>query len=510
MSVILIATGEAPAMAALRDDYPTPLLPLMDRPFIQHVVEYLVAGGGKDFHVVLSHLPQRIEELLGDGSRWGCRFQYHLLRDESRLAATIRTISQDMPEEPFLLADASVLPRIDLHRPDEKTLEKGPVLYCIKADGQTPEAAGPWTGWAWLTPSGVDGLAEPLERKGAGHPHFCPSPDACTVIDVPDAVSMDSYSGILDAHRLMLEKRLPGLLLTGNEVEEGIWLSRNVVIHPAALIIPPVYVAPNCRIGKGVRVGPYAVIGQNCVLDERSVIAGSVVFPNTYIGYSLEVVDAIIDRNRFISERHGSDVIMTDSFILGDIRHKQVRKWLSGLFSRCFALVLLVLAAPILPLTLLYAKSRGAMKGGPEKQVVKLPAAYNPALWKTYSLISLAPPRTGEKSQTVLSHFFLEFIPGLFNVLRGDLQIIGVKPCTREEILARGRDWQTVYLKSKAGLITESIINFGPDPDPDEVYSAEMLYSTTFTRWKDLQLLGRYFRNVFREAFIRSDSRKNC
>ncbi len=501
-------------MAALRDDHPVPLLPLMDRPFIRHVVEFLVAGGRKDFHIVLSHLPQRIEKLLGDGNRWGCRFQYHLLRDESRLAATVRDISQDMPGGPFLLADASVLPRMDVHRPDEKTMEKGPVLYCIEDAGQMPDATRLWTGWAWLAPEQVEGLLDALERDDAGHMVFSPVPDACTVIDVPGTLSMESYSGILAAHRWMLEKRFPGLLLTGNEVEDGIWLSRNVEIHPTARVIPPVYVGQNCRIGKGVRVGPYAVIGRNCVLDERSVIAGSVVFPNTYVGHSLEVVDAIIDRNRFISERHGSDVIMTDSFILSDIRHKQVRKWLSGFFSRFLALVLLVPAVPVLPLILLYGRSKGTVTSGSGKQVVKLPAAYDPALWKTYSLISLSRSRAGEgtagsTSGTILSHFFLDFIPGLFNVVRGDLQIIGVQPRTREEILARGKDWQTVYLKSKAGLVTESIINFGLDPDPDEVYSAEMLYSATFTRWKDLKLLGRYFRHVFRAAFIRGTLREN-
>ena len=72
MRAIVIATGEAPDMTGLSERYPAPMLPLVDRPFIQHVVEILVDQGVTVFDFVLSHQPEKIEEVLGDGTRWGC------------------------------------------------------------------------------------------------------------------------------------------------------------------------------------------------------------------------------------------------------------------------------------------------------------------------------------------------------------------------------------------------------------------------------------------------------
>ena len=72
MRAVLFCTGDWPALAPLNDRLPGPLLPLLDRPFLQHVVEYLISRGVKRFDIVLSHLPEKVEEALGDGKRWGC------------------------------------------------------------------------------------------------------------------------------------------------------------------------------------------------------------------------------------------------------------------------------------------------------------------------------------------------------------------------------------------------------------------------------------------------------
>ncbi len=42
MIAVIIAPGLSPGMEALNERYPSPLLPLVDRPFIQHVVEFLI------------------------------------------------------------------------------------------------------------------------------------------------------------------------------------------------------------------------------------------------------------------------------------------------------------------------------------------------------------------------------------------------------------------------------------------------------------------------------------
>ena len=53
------------------------LLPLLDRPMLQCVVERLVRHGCTTLHVVLGDDPRPVKALLGDGTRWGCRIVWH-------------------------------------------------------------------------------------------------------------------------------------------------------------------------------------------------------------------------------------------------------------------------------------------------------------------------------------------------------------------------------------------------------------------------------------------------
>ena len=114
MIAVIIAPGLSPGMEPLNERYPTPLLPLVDRPFIQHVVEFLVEGGITRFEFVLSHLPEKIENFLGDGSRWGCTFKFHLERDPSHPYDILKTLHLGEDTGPILLAHADRLPQIDL------------------------------------------------------------------------------------------------------------------------------------------------------------------------------------------------------------------------------------------------------------------------------------------------------------------------------------------------------------------------------------------------------------
>ena len=82
--------NKAPLLAIV---VPTPMLPLADKPFIQHVVETLVDRGVTEFDFALNHLPEKIEHLLGNGARWGSRFRFHLARDASRPYGVLKAVS---------------------------------------------------------------------------------------------------------------------------------------------------------------------------------------------------------------------------------------------------------------------------------------------------------------------------------------------------------------------------------------------------------------------------------
>jgi lipopolysaccharide/colanic/teichoic acid biosynthesis glycosyltransferase len=467
------------------------MFPLVDRPFVQHVVEVLVEQGVTEFDFILHHAPEKIERLLGDGGRWGSRFRFHLARDPARPYRLLRGAGLKGGQEPLLLVHADRLP--DAQIAGISPAPEGAALFCWRrrGDSSNGRAGGGarWTGWAWLSAPCLAGLPGDPDEDGLGAYLASVARRKGAFVEVPEPLSAQSPEALLAAHRRVLTKSFTGLLLTGRETDEGIWMSRNVSLHPTARLIPPVYIGENCRIGAGAQLGPNTAVGRDCVLDARCSVAHSAIFPGSYVGEALELADVVVDRNRLINVRVGTAVSVADAFILGDVADSHLREWSSGALSRVTAVALLALAWPVLLATALWLK---LTRNGPvfhRRGVVRLPAPPDEAAWREFHLWSFSPdaaPGGGVRD------LLLRFLPALVNVARGELHLVGVPPRTRGEIRALPRDWQALYLRAKAGVVTEASVHCGDAPTPDELYSAEAFYAATAGVRRDLKLLIGY------------------
>jgi len=511
VKAVVIATGESADMSSLTERYPTPLLPLLDRPFIQHVVESLVDLGVAEFDFILSHLPERIERLLGDGKRWGSTFAFHLSRDASHPYKFLDIIGLHDDEQPILLVHADRLPDIQLVQRALSSYPCGATVFYWQQSAEGGEPPSPpetmgesnqrhWTGWACLPARLLAGLPGGLSELALGaHLFALASPDG-TLCEVPPPLSVQGYDELLAAQWAVLNKSFRGLMLSGNETDEGIWLSRNVSLHPAARIIPPVYIGENCRIGEGVQVGPHAVIGSDCVLDKRCTVVNAMVFPGSYVGEALELADSIADKNRLINVRVGASVPVIDDFILGSISDRHLRRWLGSLFSRGVAMALLACTWPLLLITGLSLQVRRGRPVLHSAEAVRLPASSEEMTWQTFQLWSfcanvLHREETGLQGEPNKGHghrLLQHFLPGLINIAKGELHFVGVPPRTSEEIKALPHDWQALYLHAKAGMVTEAYVYHGLTPTADEQYSAEVFYAVRAGVWHDLRLIIAY------------------
>ncbi len=313
---VLVATREWPEKNAHAEKYPPPLLPLMDRPFIQHVLEYLINCGVTDFNVILCQFPEKIEALLGDGTRWGAGIRYHLIKDPSRPYRPIKFLDVDQKADPVLLIHTDCLPQVDILKTKPAASATGPTLYCWAGNTHDQNKGTPnWTGWAWLPEKCRTALPDDMDEDALLAYLLSASDPQGTLVKVPKPINVKSYSELFSAHKAVLTKNFTDLMLNGREIEDGIWLSRNVILHPTAKITPPAYIGEDCNIGKGAHLGPNVVIGKSCVVDSRSVIADSVIFSGSYVGESLELRDVLVDKNRLINTRIGSEITITEDFI---------------------------------------------------------------------------------------------------------------------------------------------------------------------------------------------------
>jgi len=424
MIAVIIAPGLSPGMEPLNERYPTPLLPLVDRPFIQHVVEFLVEGGITRFEFVLSHLPKKLENFLGDGSRWGSLFRFHLTRDPARPYDSLKIMNLDNDAGPVLFAHADRLPQVDLEQTRPATPSAEPVMFFSTppqrndpsaAKGRNPRQ---WTGWAWVPAQVLKNLPKDLDEEALESHLVSMAQGKGSSVEVSSSLSVRSYDDLLASQGVVLGKKFRGLFLGGKEADERIWLSRNVSLHPTATLDPPVYIGENCRIGKGTRLGPDAVIGKDCVLDSGCTVTGSVIFPGSYVGEGLELNAVLVDKNRLINVRFGAAVSISDSFILGGLSKAHLGQWLSGLCSRLAAAFLLIVLWPFLLATALVLR---VGRPGPvlfKKEAVRLPVQTDEMLWRTFGCLSFVPDGKEEEKGGAVRHFFLRFLPGLINIVR--------------------------------------------------------------------------------------------
>jgi NDP-sugar pyrophosphorylase family protein len=509
MKAVLIATGELLETRKTAEPNLACLMPLMGRPFIQHVVECLVTQGLKDFTVILCQSPEKVERLLGDGTRWGVGIGYQLVKDPSRSYGPLKMIADGKEDQPILIVHADCLMQMDLKEAGPPEGHSAPTLYCLEgASTRTNDAASIWSGWGWLPPK-IDGDL-PAELNTDGFFAHFRSFHGCREVRVQDSkfLRVQSYRDLLAAHRMVLNKAFTGLNHTGTEAAENIWLSRNVSLHPSARLIRPVFIGENCRINRNVRLGPNVAVGDNCVIDAQSNITDSVIFSGSYVGQSLELSDAIVDRNLLVNARIGSEITVTEDFILAGLSERRIREWCKTKISQCVAALLLLI---LLPFLLVFASYLKLTRKGPlfyKKEAVRLPAPSDREVWPTFKLYSFLPPtdKTGNEDgagelaiaasgDTLFGWLdvIYRFIPNMLSVAQGGLRFVGVGPRNAEEIKALASDWKVLYLKSKPGIVTEARVNFGAHPTEEEIYSAEAFYCVS-SGWKyDLKLLARYF-----------------
>lgn len=501
MRAIVIAVGYEPDMEPLNQRFPSVMTPFIDRPFIQHVIEVLAANDITRMDIVLSHLPQKVEDFLGDGTRWGCSFQYHLVKDPAAPYGQLRTISLPDKDDPVLLIHADRLINSKLSYP--ATLNK-PVRYIYRA-GSEENQESIWSGWAWITQNQVAEVPMSADYEELNTSLSEIAPDESSIIVFPP-LSVKTFESVLESHSAVLTKQHSDLMLTGREVQEGIWLSRNVMLHPTATLTQPVYIGGNCRIGAGVRLGPNATIGDDCVLDGRCTVVNSIVLPGSYVGEALELNDVIIDRSSLINVRLGVSLPIGENFILGSMAGRKLVPFGVGIISRLLALFMLVLFSPFLLLTVILLKWTRKGSISHKVKVVLLPAGSSPLAWGTFFQHRFSPRARpdGDKVQVMdsradrnsLKDFLLRFLPGLLNVVKGEMNFVGVPPRTRDEIEQMPEDWKELYLTAKAGLVTEAYIQVGSSPSEDEMYSSEAFFAVSSNVGHNLKLLFRYFGRV--------------
>src|SRR5205823_3530519 len=113
VKAVIMAGGEGTRLRPLTSNAPKPMMPLANRPMMEHIVRLLKEHGFDDIVVTLAFLPQAIRTYFGDGSEFGVRMVYATEETPLGTAGSVRNAMDELTE-PFLVISGDVLTDIDL------------------------------------------------------------------------------------------------------------------------------------------------------------------------------------------------------------------------------------------------------------------------------------------------------------------------------------------------------------------------------------------------------------
>jgi dTDP-glucose pyrophosphorylase len=106
--MVIMAGGKGVRLRPYTENCPKPMLPVGDKPMLEHIIIRARADGFERFAVAIHYLGHMIEEHFGDGSKWGIRIDYLREREPLGTGGALSLLSP-RPDLPFLVTNGDVL-----------------------------------------------------------------------------------------------------------------------------------------------------------------------------------------------------------------------------------------------------------------------------------------------------------------------------------------------------------------------------------------------------------------
>src|SRR5512132_3017289 len=113
MQAVILVGGEGTRLRPLTSTVPKPVVPLVGRPFIAYLLEWLARHGVNDVVMSCGFLATAVRNVLGDGSLYGLRLRF-IEEPEPRGTAGALKYAEDLLDQRFLMLNGDVLTDLDL------------------------------------------------------------------------------------------------------------------------------------------------------------------------------------------------------------------------------------------------------------------------------------------------------------------------------------------------------------------------------------------------------------
>ncbi len=341
MKAVIMAGGEGTRLRPLTVSQPKPMLPMANRPMMEHVVALLRRHGFEEIVVTVAFMASTIRSYFGDGSEFGVQIRYATEQTPLGTAGSVAN-ARELLDEPFVVISGDVLTDIDVgavvehHRRQgvlatlalkavEDPLEFGIVI--TRPDGTIERflEKPSWgqvfsdtinTGIYVLEPEIFDfiEMGRSVDFSGEVFPAVLAAGRSLSgyVADGywEDVGTLEAY---LRAHHDILDGKVE-VEHQGFELRPGVWLGKGATVDPTATLRAPVIIGDNVTVGAAADLGPYCVVGPNVRVGENVSMERSVVHDGTYLGPGVRLDGCVV--GRACDLRQGAH--LEDGVVLGD------------------------------------------------------------------------------------------------------------------------------------------------------------------------------------------------
>jgi mannose-1-phosphate guanylyltransferase len=321
LTAVILVGGPGTRLRPLTDDRPKSLVPVLNRPLMEHTVAYLKGFGIEDIILTLSYLPDAIREVFGDGRRYGVRVVYCLEKEPLGTAGAVKNTEAYL-DNTFFVLNGDIFTDLDLsemlafHRQNKAAatislswVDDPSAFGVVETDDRQrvkrfiekpprAEATSHWinAGTYILEPS-------VLEYIPAGRHYMFEKGLFPRILELGLPVYGYPYHGYwLDmgtpekyftVNMDLLYSRT-GSPAAGAVGPDGVKYSPGTVADPAAVVTGPALIDGGCHIGRGARVKGPVVMGRDCRIGEDAGIEDAILWDGVNIGAGARLSRCII------------------------------------------------------------------------------------------------------------------------------------------------------------------------------------------------------------------------
>lgn len=343
MKALILIGGYGTRLRPFTLKTPKPLLPLVNRPFIEYQLEAIHAAGIRDVVLSIAYHPEVFREALGDGRRYGLRFHFAEEKTPLGTGGAVKNAEAYL-DEPTVIFNGDILTDLDLkslirfHKDNEAELTitltrvKDPTAYGLveTADGGRIKRFLEKPAWDEVTTNTVNagtyifdpkilgwippGIAYSLERGlfpnllQGGHRLF-------GYVHKGYWMDIGTVEKYLQAHMDVLEGRLH--FAPDGHKSGTTWTAPGGHIGKEVSFEGKSVLGARTKVADFVRFAGSVVVGPDCEIAQGAALANCIVLAGTRIGEGAKLEGCVVGTNSKV-EPHS---VLGQGTALGDHSH---------------------------------------------------------------------------------------------------------------------------------------------------------------------------------------------